>query len=356
MGYYDEFDEVLNDKDKKKKKKHSALLDSLKEMEDSDYSLPGYSSYEPEKSAPVYKEEKVPSFDSDLFAADRKKGKKKKKNKDYDPDAWFNDMVSSDVAVKINKKARMNRDIFDVIEGGGKKKKKKKKKGEVELVDYKKEFEPEVALLKNLLVDQTKFTDSLQREYDSITSHKSSSRGISKQMAELIENINSARGLSLQLIKEHVNVKKLVSDLSLKQKKELGGSLAEDGNIADFANNYMKQLLNNRSDIMGGLGDETISDYTDEEMFSSISSSLSGDESMDRPEEIDKYLQYENRNVKIYVQVYGEDYENYEFVAKDEDGIVIDDYPMPNRTNMSFNTSTMIATDAYGQKYIIIKA
>lgn len=354
MEYYEEFDDMI--KKKKKGKDHSSLLDSLREIEDSDYELPGYS--KKEEPVPVFTPEESSFCPSDLFDTDRKKGKKggKKDKKSHDPDAWFNDMITSQASVRISKKSKLRGEIFDVISGDGKKKKKKKKDGSVDLVDYKKEFEPEVALLKNLLVDQTKFTDNLQHEYDALNSHKSSARGVNKQMSDLIENINEARSLSLQIVKELVNGKKLVSDLTLKQKKELGASVGEDGNISDFANNYMKQLLNNRGVIMGdGNGDGTIADYSDEELFSEISSTLSLDENAsNRPSEIDLYLKYENRNVKIYVVVENEDFENYEFVAKDEDGEIIEDYPLPNKTTISVNKSTGIATDVYGQKYNIL--
>ena len=45
---------------------------------------------------------------------------------------------------------------------------------------------------------------------------------------------------------------------------------------------------------------------------------------------------------------------NYYYLAKDENGDVISDYPLPSRTSISVNRSTNIATDVYGQKYPII--
>jgi hypothetical protein len=58
--------------------------------------------------------------------------------------------------------------------------------------------------------------------------------------------------------------------------------------------------------------------------------------------------------VQVYVVITNNDVENYEFLAKDQDGIVIDDYPLPNHTNISVNRSTNIATDTFGKKYTII--
>ena len=41
-------------------------------------------------------------------------------------------------------------------------------------------------------------------------------------------------------------------------------------------------------------------------------------------------------------------------MAKDEEGEIIDDYPLPIHTQLSINRSTNIATDTYGKKYQII--
>ena len=63
---------------------------------------------------------------------------------------------------------------------------------------------------------------------------------------------------------------------------------------------------------------------------------------------------YENSNIKIYVVITDNDVENYEFIAKDENGEIISDYPLPVHTNISVNRSTNIATDIFGKKYSII--
>ena len=214
-----------------------------------------------------------------------------------------------------------------------------------------------MALYKNLLVDQNRFTESLQKEYDSIKSVKSSSRGVTKQLTDLISNITSARALSMQLIEKNVNAKKLISELTLKQKKELVGDTTGE-NMVDFASTYLKQMLNDRQVLLnGGTGDQTVSEYTEDELFEELSNSLMNDESMNRDEEVDRYLEYENRNISVYVSIANNETDasqNYEFVAKDEDGNIIEDYPLPNHTNISINRSTNIATDTFGKKYQII--
>ena len=71
----------------------------------------------------------------------------------------------------------------------------------------------------------------------------------------------------------------------------------------------------------------------------------------DRSDEVHQYLKYENRNVKIFVRMNQNDYDDYEFVAEADDGEILLDYPLPEKTSLSVNRSTMIATDSYGKKY-----
>ena len=326
---------------KKKKSKHD-LLSQLRDMEEESYTTSsGYtaSSFLPSS---MLKEQKP------------KKEKKSSNDFEYDADAWFEDMLAYQIGGDSRKK-KIRNDLFDSAGITCKKKKKKKKKGkDGELIDYKKEFEPEAALYKNLLMEQTRFTESLQKEYDSIKSVKSSSRGVTKQMTDLIDNITSARSLAMQLVDKQVSIKKQAAELNMKQRKELGASLGDTENMADFASTYLKQMFNDRQALFNnGSGDSSVSEYTEDELFEELSASLT-DETNERPDEVELYLKYENSNVQVYVVITDDDVENYEFLAKDQDGNVIPDYPMPNHTSISINRSTGIATDTYGKKYNII--
>lgn len=334
MKTYDEIDTLFPDDDdtKKKKSKRKKLLSQLEEVESS-------YDYDSESTSPSF-------LPSSLL----KDPKKEEPEDDMDDNDWLNVLVNMK-GRKPKGRRRKSDDLF-VPFGEGKKKKKKKKKGEKELVDYNKEFETELNLYKNLLQDQSKFTDSLQKEYDSIKAVKSSSRGINKTMSDLIENINSARSLSMQLVEKNVNTKKLIAELTMKQNKEAG--LLNDGeDMGAFASTYLKQMLNERQAIMGnGNGDSSITDFNDDDdMFDLLEENLG---ETDRASEVEKYLKYENRNVTIYASIDSDDVENYDFVAKDEEGEIIDDYPLPIHTQLSINRSTNIATDTYGKKYQII--
>ena len=74
----------------------------------------------------------------------------------------------------------------------------------------------------------------------------------------------------------------------------------------------------------------------------------------DEDREREAFLKYENKNVTISV-VYDDDDGDWEFVAQDENGNPLPDYPLPSKTNgMSFNKLSGVATDKYGQKYNLI--
>lgn len=279
--------------------------------------------------------------------------KKKKKNTQPQKteDEWFNDLIeTSELKVTTGKRKSMFDDVFNP-DG---KKKKKKKKNKNEPTDYEKKFEPEAALLRSLLIDQNKFVDSLQKEYDFLKSNKSTSRGINKNITDLISNITNARNLSMQLIDKNTSLKKTIADLTMKERKELfGNSLDDVENLNDFASTYLKQMISERHQLMAGTNSD-ISDYSIDEMASIVSDTLlNSEDAEERSDETRKYLEYENRNVTVYVYMNPSDETDYDYVAIDENGDELDDYPLPFKGKLTVNRSTNMATDIYGQKYII---
>ena len=284
-------------------------------------------------------------FPSDVLD-NRKKSSNKEDNKiDSDVENWLNEITVFSKKPKRRSKKTVE-DLFSYLEPEKKKKKKKHKdKGSV---NYKKEFEPEMSLYKNLLVEQNKFTANLQKTYDNIISKRASSAGVNKQITDLIDNITSARTLSMQLIEKNVNAKKLIAELNLKQAKDAGLDMGD--NLADFSSSYMKQLVSNRQSFFNDSPGD-VSDYDEEGMFNEIDLNL-GDERLS--DESEKYIKYENRNITTYVVIYGKDTENYSFLTKAEDGEILYDYPEPFHSHITVNESTNIAVDAYGEKYPII--
>lgn len=328
--------EDLTPENKNKRKKHKELLEQLQEIEDIDYSSSSNNNFLP----------------SSILKENNNSSESKEKNEDEEEyknaDEWFSALISGSNCRKP--RGGKGKDLF-ASAGIGKKKKKKKKKKD-EMTDYAKEFEPEIALYRNLLQDQNRFTDTLQKEYDAMKSTKSSARGINKTMTDLIENINGARSLAMQLVEKNVNAKKLIAELTIKEKKEFGANNSNAADMSNFASNYLKQMISERQTLTNGVGaNADISDYNEDELFESLSMNL-GD--TNRSEDVDKYLKYENRNVTVYACINTADIEDYNYIAKDENGEIIEDYPLPNHTSLSVNRSTNIATDIYGKKYQII--
>lgn len=320
--------------DSTKKKKRRRILEELEELD-------------------LMTESNEPSsnFLASSFVPEKKKIEKDpeqiKKEQELDDDNWLS--VLTELGSLGEEKVKGSRrkkgySIFD--EPIGKKKKKKKKKGE--MVDYAKEFETEAALYRNLLQDQSRFTDSLQKEYDRLKSTKSSARGISKTMTDLIENITQARSLSVQIADKMVGVKKTIADLSLKQRKEFGVGAGEGDNMGEFASTYLKQMINERQNIVGGNSSAEIMDFDDDAVDNILDDTLG---ELDDDDAATTFLKYETQNVRIWAIINEHDYSDYEFMALDEDGNVIPGYPLPAKSALSVNDSTLLATDAYGRKF-----
>ena len=336
---YNEVEDLFPENtDKMEKRKN--LLSQLSEMEEEMEMMETSSSTKDTSS----------TFLPSSFLDSRVKKSKSKETDDVDMDYWM-DLSEN---LKMKKAGKRGKGTVGNLLFGEEKKKKKKKKGKKDNeVDFKQEFEPEIAIYSNLLQEQSRFTDSLQKEYDSLKSTKSSARGINKNMSDLMERITDARTLNMQLTEKIVNAKKLVAELTMKQKKELSTGI--DGeNLGDFASSYLKKMIDERQNYFSGNGEDgEIVDYQeDDDLYDSVlNDQLSGEE---RSSDVDTQLKYENQKVQIYVHITNDDIENYEFLAMDENDNVIPDYPLPIHSSISVNRSTNIATDSYGRKYFII--
>ena len=269
---------------------------------------------------------------------------------DGEIDEYMEILKSSVPKVQKGKKFKFN------VNYGDKKKKKKKNKDKV--ISHKKDFELELQLLKNLQSDQDRFVATLQKKYDQMESTKSTARGIGKYTTDLINNITSARSASLQIIDKIISAKKTIADLDFKERKEFGSnSNSEQTNITNYASTYLKQMMDvGRNNIVAGDNNYSIDNLDSEDtddLFDSISESLG---ETGRSEEVDLYLKYENQDIEIKV-VWDDDCEDedirnhYYFIAEKPNGEIVDDYPLPEKTRLSINRSTNIATDQYGNKY-----
>lgn len=240
--------------------------------------------------------------------------------------------------------------IFDSWDGK-KGKKKKKKKDKDELTDFKTEFSNEEQILHNLLQDQIKFTDSLQKRYDSLEASKSAQRGIGKFTTDLIAAINQGRSTSLQIANAVTGLKKTTFELSMKEKKDKTNPFGDGENISEFSAQFLKQVLSQDRKSLSAYGDATPYDAEDsDDLFASISEEMTD---VEREDDVSRFLKYEKMNITIYAIV-NRDTRDWYLEARDEKGNVIDDYPLPEVSSLDINESTEIASDNYREKYPII--
>lgn len=295
------------------------------------------------------------SDDSDEYTARPSMAFTKKCSKkpidDYDEaDEWFASIADS-VHFKLGKPSRGS-SAESIMKTGKKGKKKKKGDAESQEVDYDKEFSAEAKLLANLLTENNRYVDSLQRTYDHMVQTKSTSRGVTKGATDMMANLTSARSLSLQITKEMASIRKTVQDFKLKQRKDSLSAVAGMDDIGDFTANLLKKMSAEREAFIIG-NDANVAEYDADEMASVIDEHLeSGVENLDtRSAESDAYLKYENAGIEVRVSVNSNDESDYEYVAYDTNGAVVEDYPLPNKNTLKINRSTNVATDVYGQKY-----
>lgn len=305
--------------------------------------------------------DEISIYDDDPVLISRHKPKKEKKeDKDVVPedvmdatDDWLDTVDTfhkSDLKV-VKRGSSGIFDFMDLDERKGKKKKSKKKKDE--MPDYKKEFEHDINYLQNILEDQTKFTASLQKRFDSIDGTKSAARGVGKFTTDLIGQINQARKTSFDIAHGIVGIKKSIADLQMKAKKDFMATVDEDGNVALDSAAFMRNLLKqNPADFAAFGKDATPMDATEQMLFGAIDDELNAYDDDERTDEVEAYMKY-GTNVDIEVKV-DKNTNEYEFVAVDRrTGQDIYDYPLPEAGQLSFNESTGYASDEYYQRYKI---
>lgn len=282
------------------------------------------------------------------------------------PSETENDDTNSWISI-INKKvakSKKNSDRFtydDYANLGVSGKDKKKKKNKDGITDYDREFGNELAILKSMEVQQAKFVDDLTKEYNNMKSTKSSARGVTKYMVELIESITSARTVNIQIVKEIIAAKKIIAELSIKEREKLLKEAMNDsqGTMSEYASTFMRELFKTgRSNIIDSDLTQN-SDYQDydemdsEDIYREIIDVSDSTMMTDEDRERELFLKYENVDVTISV-IYNDDTGEWEFVAHDDNGVELSDYPLPTKCKMTFNRTTNTAVDEYGQKYNMI--
>ena len=246
--------------------------------------------------------------------------------------------------------------VDELFSGGSGKKKKKKKKKEDGPKDHTEDFEKEITLLQDILRDQTKLSNSLQEKFDALNRQKSSARGVGKFTTDLISTLNTSRSLCKDIVKEIANIKKSTADLNMKEREKFG-KLAEmsDEDVGNFAASYLKKIMGVNPDLGGNFGESIIDDVDDDSFFTEMDINMrSSEDFTERSDDAKKYIKYENQKVEVKV-IYDEETDTKVFIAENENGDILDDYPLPSTaSSLSINRSTGIATDKFGQKFKVI--
>jgi hypothetical protein len=129
---------------------------------------------------------------------------------------------------KKSKKKRFKKWIDDELTNANINAKPKKAKKK----NYNKEFASELNMLKNLVAEQNKFTQTLQKRYDIMAGpNTKDAMPLNKTQVDLASAINASRANSLGVLREIGGIKKSIADLTMKQKK-LDADLGSSGDIS----------------------------------------------------------------------------------------------------------------------------
>lgn len=235
---------------------------------------------------------------------------------------------------------------------------------------YKKEFAEELTILYNLLDEYNKFSKKIEKDFDAINGSKT--RGMSKYTNDLLASVLNAKNGKLAVIKEIASLKKTIADLKIKEdsKKDKAENSQQQG-TEFLAASYFKNIMNyGRKNFISDITNRNLNDSdeydknvfgaynTDDEDFDSLlEERLGSEENPFRTNDGSKFIEYENRGVKIFVKRCI-DTGDWEFIALDRDQQQILDYPVPDRKKVGkvkFSEDGSYATDERGRSYKVIE-
>lgn len=347
------------------------------------------------KSLQTLKTPKKEEDDPPIMISNIKKEKKDKKPKKKKSVLIFDDLDISDTSYdeSDNKKSKQEIDediLLDVesimrereeydedIEGDlttkGKKGYKDLKKNKN---NYKKEFAEELTLLYSLLEDTNKFGKSLEKDLNSLKGSKV--RGVSKYTNELAQLVLTAKQNKLNILKEINATKKTIADLTIKAEAKTNTDDSKNS-PEHLASAYFKNvLMHGRGNFIDNMTNtdlpqsydydddyddminqiEAKNEETDEDIYNRIlTERLNASGNPHRSVAGTKYIEYENRGVKLYVKKCVDTGE-WDFVAIDRNKQQIDDYPVPTKREagrMKFSDDGSYATDSKGRIYNVIE-
>ena len=166
-------------------------------------------------------EEKKDKKEEEQEEKDRQKAKQEKIESDIN--SWQSiivDLRGEDLEYKPKKKGKKkykqwigeDGEDMNIIKTSKPRKKKKQ--------DFNKKFQPELDMLRKILADQNAFITDLQRRFKAAAGPATKDMTpLTKNLIDLINTLNNARGNSLGLLREISGVKKTIADLYNKQKE-----------------------------------------------------------------------------------------------------------------------------------------
>ena len=217
--------------------------------------------------------------------------------------------------------------------------------------------------LKSLYDEISKDKVNIQKDIDQL---RSLTRGKNyKALSDLNSAKTSFHTTQLQAIKEMNAIKKAQFEMRM---KERAAKMASGGDGSeDISTNTIRSLFGaGRNDIVNAAGGYSkISGAIGSTISDSFQSDLSDEEIEEKyfanePDEVtdgDKFLEYEGQGVE-YTLLVDDDNSPIEVVAKDRDGNVIPDYPMPSNVDQlqfNINMTTQSAEDELHRKYRVEK-
>ena len=214
--------------------------------------------------------------------------------------------------------------------------------------------------LKDLYDEIARDKVNIQKDIDQL---RGMTRGKNyKALSDLNSSKTSYHSTQLQAIKEMNSIKKTEFEMRM---KERAAKLANStGGGDDISTNTIRSLFGaGRNDIINAAGGYSkVSGATGTSISQSfVSDDMTDDEIeqtyfSDEPEETtdgDKFLEYEGKGVE-YTLLVDDDNSPIEVVAKDRDGNIVPDYPMPTNVDQlqfNINMTTQSAEDELHRKY-----
>lgn len=217
--------------------------------------------------------------------------------------------------------------------------------------------------MKALFEEITKDKANIQKDIDQL---RSMTRGKNyKALSDLNASKTSYHTTQLNIIKEMNAIKKNQFEMRM---KERAAKMASGGDASsDISTTTIRSLFGaGRNDIVNAAGGYSkVSGALGNSISDSVSYDLSDDEIEEKyfanePDEVtdgDKFLEYEGLGVE-YTLLVDDDNSPIEVVAKDRDGNVIPDYPMPSNVDQlqfNINMTTQSAEDELHRKYRVEK-